>query len=281
MKFFQLSLVFIILFSGCVGIKYQDQPQSANILNLNKSKAQTRVLATAEQWRNSGVIVEKGKTYAINAKGKWKAGVGRAWTGPDGVGAQFPGDHLTVIAKGTNLSALIGKINENGIPFGIGNHLVLSPQETGTLYYRINDPNGMCGDNEGFVDVEIALSDADKDRLLSAELREFEEGVARKYRESEPKPTLPEEARKFMVQANFAFEQKKYADATNLYAKALNISPWWPEGHFNRALILATSELSNYREAVREMKKYLMLVPNAPNARAAQDKIYQWEGVIK
>ena len=26
------------------------------------------------------------------------------------------------------------------------------------------------------------------------------------------------------------------------------------------------------------MKKYLTLVPNAPNARAAQDKIYAWEG---
>jgi hypothetical protein len=28
---------------------------------------------------------------------------------------------------------------------------------------------------------------------------------------------------------------------------------------------------------MREMKYYLQLVPDAPNARAAQDKIYDWE----
>jgi len=60
------------------------------------------------------------------------------------------------------------------------------------------------------------------------------------------------------------------------YAKALAIAPWWPEGRFNRALILG--ELKRYSEAVREMKRYLQLVPDAPNARASQDKIYEWEG---
>jgi hypothetical protein len=29
------------------------------------------------------------------------------------------------------------------------------------------------------------------------------------------------------------------------------------------------------------MKKYLMLVPEAEDARAAQDKIYEWEAEIK
>jgi tetratricopeptide (TPR) repeat protein len=111
-------------------------------------------------------------------------------------------------------------------------------------------------------------------------LREFET-VARQYRESQQKPSLPEEALKFKAQAEFALKQKRFADATDLYANALNISPWWPDGHFNRGLILGMGELSRYTEAIIEMKKYLMLVPNAPNARSAQDKIYQWEGMIK
>jgi hypothetical protein len=38
---------------------------------------------------------------------------------------------------------------------------------------------------------------------------------------------------------------------------------------------------SKYQEAIMEMKKYLMLVPDAPNARTAQDNIYKWEGMIK
>jgi hypothetical protein len=55
--------------------------------------------------------------------------------------------------------------------------------------------------------------------------------------------------------------------------------PWWPEGHFNRALVLA--EVERYTEATREMRKYLLLFPDAPNARTAQDQIYAWEDKVK
>jgi hypothetical protein len=37
-------------------------------------------------------------------------------------------------------------------------------------------------------------------------------------------------------------------------------------------------EVGNFNTAVIEMKRYLLLVPDAPNTRAAQDKIYIWEG---
>lgn len=104
----------------------------------------------------------------------------------------------------------------------------------------------------------------------------FQEVVA-KYLAANPKPTLPEEARKFKVQAEFALQEKQFDKAVELFGKALDIAPWWPEGHFNRALILG--ETKKYWDAMREMKRYLLLVPDAPNARAAQDKIYQWEGI--
>jgi tetratricopeptide (TPR) repeat protein len=86
---------------------------------------------------------------------------------------------------------------------------------------------------------------------------------------------LPEEANKYKVQAESAVRDKEFDDAADLYAKALRIAPWWPAGHFNRALVL--SETGDYGEAMREMKHYLQLAPDAPNARAAQDKIYTWE----
>lgn len=103
--------------------------------------------------------------------------------------------------------------------------------------------------------------------------------AARSYRAATVKPTLPEEARKFKVQAESAFNKKNFEGAAARYKDALDVAPWWPEGHFNRALILG--ELSRYRDAIREMKKYLTLVPDAPNARAAQDNIYRWEGELK
>lgn len=100
--------------------------------------------------------------------------------------------------------------------------------------------------------------------------------VAEQYKRADPKPRFPEAARKFRVQAESAVRDKQFDDAAELYEEALNVAPWWPEGRFNRALILG--ELKEYAEATAEMKKYLMLVPGAPNARAAQDKIYEWEG---
>lgn len=86
---------------------------------------------------------------------------------------------------------------------------------------------------------------------------------------------LPEEANKHKVQAEGAVRDKEFNDAADYYAAALKIAPWWPVGHFNRALVLG--EAGDYEIAKREMNYYLQLVPDAPNARAAQDKIYDWE----
>lgn len=106
----------------------------------------------------------------------------------------------------------------------------------------------------------------------------FQEIVA-KYLASKPKPSLPEEARKFKVQAEFLVQEKQIDKAVLLYGKALDIAPWWPEGHFKLALLLA--ETKKYRDAMREMSRYLQLEPEGADARAAQDKLYQWEVVAE
>ncbi|HEY7585233.1 MAG TPA: ankyrin repeat domain-containing protein [Candidatus Deferrimicrobiaceae bacterium] len=113
-------------------------------------------------------------------------------------------------------------------------------------------------------------------RDASAE-REFEK-VAEKYRLLPVKPVLPEEAREFRVRAEYAIGQKQFQDAVDLYSKALKISPWWPEGYFNQALILG--EMHCPEEAIAAMNKYIALVPGAPDVRAAKDKIYQWKGMV-
>lgn len=98
---------------------------------------------------------------------------------------------------------------------------------------------------------------------------------AKRYRALAVKPTLPQEARRFKVQAEAAVRDKRFDRAVKRYAQALTIVPWWPEGHFNRALILG--EMRLFAEAIREMKRYLALMPNAADAQKAQDKIYEWE----
>lgn len=92
-------------------------------------------------------------------------------------------------------------------------------------------------------------------------------------------PPFPEEARRFGVQASIVAKAQQYDKAIELYEKALDVAPWWAEGHFNRALILADQNLFPW--AIAGMKRYLDLAPNAPDARAAQDKIYEWELKVK
>lgn len=106
----------------------------------------------------------------------------------------------------------------------------------------------------------------------------FQEIVSQ-YRAANPKPVMPELARKFKVQADFATQEKRYDKAIELYGQALEIAPWWPEGHYNLALVLGDTK--KYKLALLEMNRYLLLAPDAPEARAAQDKIYQWESVAE
>jgi tetratricopeptide (TPR) repeat protein len=106
------------------------------------------------------------------------------------------------------------------------------------------------------------------------EQRNFEAAL-RTYRAAATKPELPEQARRYKVQAEAAIRDKDFNGAATLFRSALMIAPWWPEGHFNLALVLG--ETGGHAAAVVEMKRYLALVPNAPDARDAQDKIYEWE----
>jgi len=103
--------------------------------------------------------------------------------------------------------------------------------------------------------------------------------MARNYRSTEPKPAIPEEVRKYQVQADFAIDLKRYADAARFYADGIKLAPWWATGRFNRALLLA--EAGQFREAASEMKRFLVLAPESPDARVAQDRIYQWEAAAQ
>jgi tetratricopeptide (TPR) repeat protein len=103
---------------------------------------------------------------------------------------------------------------------------------------------------------------------------------AAKYRELKEKPVLTEEQRKYIVQANSMNEKKDYTNAIQLYRKVIEINPTaFPAAYYNLAHISALT--GDYRFAIYNMRKYLLLVPDAPDARTAQDKIYEWEFEIE
>lgn len=120
-------------------------------------------------------------------------------------------------------------------------------------------------------------------KLAAVKFAEADEALfqqaAHEYRAVATKPELPEAARRFKVQAEGAVGDKDLDGAAEYYEKAIDIAPWWPGGHFNRALVL--SQAGGFSDAITEMKRYLELVPGAPDARDAQDKIYDWERKVK
>lgn len=96
------------------------------------------------------------------------------------------------------------------------------------------------------------------------------------YRAMKTKPPVTEEQRRHIVQANAMAEKKDYSAAIDLYRKALNVDRLsYPAAYYNMALIF--SQMGRRQAAIVFMKVYLLLVPEAEDARRAQDKIYEWE----
>lgn len=103
--------------------------------------------------------------------------------------------------------------------------------------------------------------------------------VVQQHRAVAGRSAVSEEVRAHRVAAEAAVKEKRFEDAVNEYGEALKVAPGWPQGHFNRGLILA--EVGAYGAAGREMKRYLLLEPDAENARQVQDKIYEWQAKVK
>ena len=102
------------------------------------------------------------------------------------------------------------------------------------------------------------------------------EPIAAEYRSLSVKPVVSEEQRKLIVQANALTQQKNYLEALAQYKKVVELNlTSYPAAYYNLALLAAQENLPV--SAVYYMKRYLMLVPDAKDARSAQDKIYEWE----
>jgi tetratricopeptide (TPR) repeat protein len=104
--------------------------------------------------------------------------------------------------------------------------------------------------------------------------------LAARYRDRPIRPALPEDLRRLIVQAETLRDRKDYDGAIGLLRQALRRDPVvYPAAWFNLALLYEQQE--EFGRALDAMKKYLVLQPDAKDARAAQDKIYSWELLAK
>jgi hypothetical protein len=102
---------------------------------------------------------------------------------------------------------------------------------------------------------------------------------ARAWRALPVKPAIPEGVRRFQLLAEDAIKNKNFDEAVDFYEQGLNVSPLWPEGQFNAALLYGEMEI--YGQAVIHMKRYLELRPDAPDAQAARDQVVIWQAKVR
>lgn len=89
------------------------------------------------------------------------------------------------------------------------------------------------------------------------------------------KPDLPEEVKKHNTLAEAYLQEKDLKGAVEHYKAGLKAYPTWPQGWFNLALL--DGELGKYGDAAREMRFFLELTPDAPQAEGAKTKILIWD----
>ena len=88
------------------------------------------------------------------------------------------------------------------------------------------------------------------------------------------KPPLSDEVSRERLLAEDAAQRNDTSDALEDYLLGVDRDPTWAQGWFNAALLYA--EQKNYEDAVFSMKHYLILLPDAPDAPAAKEKVVLW-----
>jgi hypothetical protein len=115
-------------------------------------------IAADRGWQSTGWRVEGGATYLLEAEGKFVLGrVPREWSsGPDGVTLHYyQGQPLGRLMGNVRLDQARPGIANLGRPVPLGNRRLVQPEDSGTLYLRINESPAGLADNEGTVKIRI------------------------------------------------------------------------------------------------------------------------------
>ena len=116
-------------------------------------------VAADRGWQNSGLLLEEGTTYQLDASGRYQIDDEPRiwWCEPGGVTIRYyHGRPLgMLLATVRPQERTPDELNAFLHPLSVGLGSRLTPEHTGTLYLRINDSAGELDDNHGTVKVNI------------------------------------------------------------------------------------------------------------------------------
>ena len=93
------------------------------------------------------------------------------------------------------------------------------------------------------------------------------------------KPAIPEEAERRMARGSAAVKgaqnKQDFLDAAAEFEKASLAAPWLPAVYYN--LGITHDKAGKYKEAIQNLKLYLVAAPDAPDAKAVKTLVYEIE----
>jgi hypothetical protein len=106
-------------------------------------------------WQSTGIQLEEGRTYELTATGRFKiAERSKTWMAePNGVTIHYyHGQPLGLL-----LAAIVPADQPEALrtPIPIGLHATITPEQSGTLFFCVNENPAELGDNEGEIRVEL------------------------------------------------------------------------------------------------------------------------------
>ena len=149
--------------AACVPARYDTRLE---LVSLQPGQDRRVTVLAAAPWRDTGIQVRGGETYALSTDGRWQVGPFCNATDADGFNDKTPLCFRTPLVmpliSSSNFSTLIGRIGPDGSPFVVGARRSLTASADGTLYLRINDPEPFLWDNTGQVSVSVGRQAAPK-----------------------------------------------------------------------------------------------------------------------
>lgn len=130
------------------------------------SSGKTVTVAADRGWQSSAIRLEAGTTYRLRASGRYQVAKEPRvwWCEPNGVSIRY--------YKGQPLGILLGAVRPDRPSGGssplirptvIGLDYTFTPEQSGTLYLKINDSPAELADNAGSLNVQVSIA-ADRGR---------------------------------------------------------------------------------------------------------------------
>jgi hypothetical protein len=109
-------------------------------------------------WQNSGLRLEAGKTYTLVASGRFQvADKPKPWISePNGVSIRYlQGRPLGILLAVVRPEKSTNHVSPFLKPIVVATGTAITLEESGTLYFKINDSAGELGDNAGHAEVTV------------------------------------------------------------------------------------------------------------------------------